>query len=121
MAINTLNLLLSGDQEIIGYYEKAKQLWIKIRESYIFNSEDTLANELTNSQLSFEINCGGRFLGQEIMAIVGIAQFYTQEDGFDKNINDVMKVKNAFELSHCSIEVKYYAVRASILYGLIEY
>jgi hypothetical protein len=120
MAVYTLDLLIQGQQEIVEYYNNARQLWQQIRESEAFNNVDTLAQELTNRQLRFEKDCGGRWIGQEIMAIVGIGQFYSIEVGFDGNTDEAIKVKNAFAQSYCSIEVKYHAERAVEIFGLTE-
>lgn len=120
MAVYTLDLLIKGEQDIVEYYNNARQLWQQIRESAVFNNVDSLAQELTSRQFRFEMDCGGRWVGQEIMAMVGIGQFYSIEAGFDGNTDDAIKVKNAFARSYCSIEVKYHAERAVEIFGLTE-
>ena len=83
MAIYTLEKLINGEADIVENYNNARQLWEDIRESNAYISIDTLAQELTNRQLQFEHRCGGRWIGQEIMALVGIGQFYSSEIGFN--------------------------------------
>ena len=120
MAIYTLETLINGNADIVEHYNNARQLWLTIRESAAYNNVDTLAQELTIRQLQFEHQCGGRWIGQEIMAIVGIGQFYSSEIGFDTTMEDAVKVKNAFAQSYCSLEVKWHAEKAVNIFGLNE-
>ncbi len=120
MAIYTLETLINGNAKIVDYYSNAKKIWIEIRRSPSFNNIETLAQELTNRQLQFEHQCGGRWIGQEIMTIVGIGQFYRSETGFDATLEDVVKVQNAFAQSYCSLEVKWHAEKTAKVFGLNE-
>ncbi len=120
MAVYTLELLIQGDPDIVDYYNNARNLWQEIRESANFNDVASLAQDLANKQFQFERECGGRWLGQEIMAIVGIGQFYNSNVGFDATIEDAIKVKNAFAQSYCSLEVKWHAEKTVEIYGLSE-
>jgi hypothetical protein len=120
MAIYTLEKLINGEADIVENYNNARQLWEDIRESDSYISVDTLAQELTNRQLQFEHRCGGRWIGQEIMALVGIGQFYSSEIGFDATQDEAIKVKNAFARSYCSLEVKWHAEKAVKIFGLTE-
>lgn len=120
MAVYTLETLIEGNPDIVEFYNKARHLWIEIRESIAFETIDTLAQELTNRQFEFEHQCGGRWIGQEIMAIVGIGQFYSSEIGFDATLEDAIKVKNAFAQSYCSLEVKWHAEKSVRIFGLNE-
>lgn len=120
MAVYTLETLINGNAEIVDHYNNARQLWLGIRESIAFENVEILAQELTNRQYQFENQCGGRWIGQEIMAIVGIGQFYSFEVGFDATLEDAVKVKNAFAQSYCSLEVKWHAEKAVKIFGLNE-
>lgn len=120
MAIYTLETLIDGNADIVEYYNNARQLWLEIIESNAFENVDTLAQELTSRQLQFEHQCGGRWIGQEIMAIVGIGQFYSSQIGFDATMQDAVKVKNAFAQSYCSLEVKWHAEKTVKIFGLNE-
>lgn len=120
MAVYTLEKLINGEADIVENYNNARQLWDEIKESNAYNSVDNLAQELTNRQLQFEHRCGGRWIGQEIMALVGIGQFYSSEIGFDAALDDAIKVKNAFARSYCSLEVKWHAEKAVKIFGLTE-
>lgn len=120
MAIYTLEELINGNNEIVQYYSNARQIWLQIRESEQFQNIDSLAQELTNRQFEFEHQCGGRWLGQEIMAAVGIGQFYNSHVGFEATMEDVMKVKDAFMQSYCSLEVKWHAERIAGIFNLTE-
>ncbi len=120
MAVYTLEKLINGQADIVEHYNNARQLWNEIIHSDSFNNADTLAEELTMRQLQFENNCGGRWIGQEIMALTGIGQFYSSEIGFDATHQNAIKVKDAFARSYCSLEVKWHAEKAVKIFGLNE-
>lgn len=120
MAVYTLEKLINGHADIVEHYNNARQLWNEISQSDSFNNADTLAEELTMRQLEFEHRCGGRWIGQEIMALTGIGQFYSSEIGFDATHADAIKVKDAFARSYCSLEVKWHAEKAVKIFGLNE-
>lgn len=120
MAIYTLETLIKGDSEIVEYYKNAMILWEEIKTSQAFENVNLLAQELSIRQLQFELRCGGRNVGQEIMAIVGIGQFYSSAIGFDDKLECAIRVKNAFAQSYCSIEVKWYAEEAGRIFRLNE-
>jgi hypothetical protein len=120
MAIQTLEKLINGDENIVEYYRNAKEIWDEIRNSENFDTVERLAEQLSMRQLAFEHRCGGRWLGQEIMTVVGIGQFYSSEIGFDATLEEAFKVKDAFAQSYCSLEVKWYAERTSKIFRLTE-
>lgn len=102
----TTELLIQGDQNVLVYYSAALDRWERILAKYESKSSEELAKELSSEQFWFEQNCGSRWVGQEIMVITGITQFYTTEHGFDKNRDLAIKVYRAFMQSYCSLEVK---------------
>lgn len=124
----TIQKLIEGDERIISYYQKAKELWDEILSEINIKDNSNisiLAKTLSDKQiLDFEIDCGGRYLGQEIMAWYGIAQFYRVEDGFGGDLERLQSAKNvyeAFKKSYCSLEVKSAARDAAENYNLDEY
>jgi hypothetical protein len=106
MAINTVLSLLNENNEVVTYYQNAKELWAEIwRDSRSLNVEG-LAELLSEKQLTFEHRCGGRHLGQEIMAWSGFGLLYDVYAGFEgENREKALMLKEAFEKSYCSIEV----------------
>ena len=94
------------------------QIWAGIRESDDFSSVDILAKKLEFTQSRFEVECGGKYLGREIMAFVGIGQFYNELIGFDNDYDDAIKVRDAVSESYCSVEVKWYFENAINHFGL---
>jgi hypothetical protein len=102
----TTELLIEGNDDILTYYKNALDRWKKI----LFNNQNAnseeLAKILTNEQSWFESNCGSRWVGQEIMVVTGICQFYTTALGFDKNEKKAKLIYDAFMKSYCSLEVK---------------
>lgn len=120
MAVQSLEQLIIGNKRITEYYNNATELWNEIRDSEWFDSVERLAEKLSISQLDFEHQCGGRYLGREIMTIVGIGQFYSSELGFDVTFEEAIKVKDAFAQSYCSLEVKWHAERTSKIFRLTE-
>jgi len=116
----TINHLLNKNQKIFEYYQTAKTHWKEILDDIGFDNVDELAKRLFTDQLWFEHNCGGRTLGQEVMAISGIAQFYDIYVGFEDTFKKAQYVYEAFASSFCSLEVKYYARETAVEYDIIE-
>jgi|SRR6056297_2921274 len=114
----TIEKLINGDEEIIIYYQKSKEIWNNILDEIDINDVDKLAEQLTDKQLEFELNCGGQNLGQELMVVVGIAQFYSTDRGFENSLKKAKLVSEAFSISMCSLEVKYCAKEISRSYDL---
>jgi hypothetical protein len=114
MAIYTVLNLLNEDQELITYYQNAKELWAEIwRDSRSLNVEG-LAELLSEKQLTFEHRCGGRHLGQEIMAWSGFGLLYDAGVGFEgENREKALMLKEAFQKSYCSWEVISVAEKAA--------
>lgn len=124
MARQTLEKLIAGDSEIIEAYQKVKAKWSEILQDFDFESKDAvekMAELVSFWQIPMEHIAGERWLGQEIMVIVGIGQFYSTKIGFDANIKEVLTVYNGFLTSMCSLEVKYHAETIGRLYNINDY
>lgn len=115
----TMERLLEADHNVASYYRRALEIWRQILNRPGVDTADGLADTLGREQLHFEQECGGRWLGQEIMAAVGIWQFYSTVDGFtDETLARARLVRDAFSRSMCSVEVKGHADRISSALGL---
>ncbi|HHG3121897.1 hypothetical protein [Vibrio parahaemolyticus] len=117
---NTIEKLMLGDEDIVAHYSAARKLWEEIMDKFPDVNPSALSKELTSKQLIFEHSCGGRWIGQEIMVISGITQFYTISCGFGENKEKAIKVYKAFMMSYCSIEVKGVAQDVAKSYYLNE-
>ncbi len=107
MLILTVERLIEGDLNIVEYYNRAREIWEEILSRPEAEDVDGLATILGSRQRDFERECGGRFLGQEIMAVVGIRQFYSSAGGDPENLDPqnlrmVELVREAFRRSSCS-------------------
>ena len=116
----TIELLIQGDENVVTYYRKAEELWSQIDKKPEFEKTEFLAKVLTNMQLQFEHECGGRWVGQEIMVVVGITRYYTTDVGFEGNEELALRVHDAFMASFCSMEVKGHAQSVAEAYDLEE-
>lgn len=116
----TVEHLIAGDQEVLTYYQNAKNRWVKILSENSNANSDELAKVLSSEQFWFEHNCGSRWVGQEIMVVTGIAQFYSTARGFDDSREKALLIYEAFMKSYCSIEVKGAAEDVAKSYYLIE-
>jgi|SRR5690554_6053530 len=124
MARQTLEKLINGDPEIVDAYKRVKDKWDEILKDFNWEAENVIermAELVTRWQIPMEHIAGERWLGQEIMVIVGIGQFYSSEIGFDGHIKEVKTVYNGFLTSMCSLEVKYHAETIGALYGVNDY
>lgn len=116
----TIERLIDGDQNVFTFYKNAKERWNKILLGNANSNSDELAKVLSSEQFWFEENCGSRWVGQEIMVVTGIAQFYTTARGFDSNRDKALLIYEAFMKSYCSLEVKGVAEDVARNYYLIE-
>lgn len=116
----TIEHLIDGDRDVLAFYKNAKERWKKILSENSDSNSDELAKILPAEQRWFEINCGSRWIGQEIMVVTGIAQFYTTDRGFDNNRDKALLIYEAFMKSYCSLEVKGAAEDVARNYYLIE-
>ena len=105
--VSMTELLINGDERVIHYCRNARERWSVIVEKHPDFDLDNLAEELSSSQVWFEQYCGGQKVGQEIMVVVGIGQFYSTIAGFgNDNLKKAQATNEAFRRSHCSNEVK---------------
>jgi hypothetical protein len=114
----TIEKVVTGDGEIIRYYGNARTRWATILQECRGVPSTILARQLTSEQPWFEHHCGGRRIGQEIMVVCGITQFYNTSHGFDHDLSRALWVYRAFMKSYCSVEVKAIARDVASTYGL---
>ena len=108
--IETIDNLIRGDTRIGSYYLKAVERWKLIMGRVGARDPDILAEILSREQVLFEDDCNGnRRLAQELIAVVGIAQWYDVGSGFDGHAGDLLLIRRAIERSSCSTEVKFVA------------
>jgi hypothetical protein len=111
-------MLIQADHAVMANYKRAIELWDEITQLKEFEKVETLAKVLTSRQMQFERECGGRWVGQEVMVVSGIARFYTTSIGFESNEAEVLRIYDAFMASFCSIEVKAHAQDIAKSYDL---
>ena len=117
----TIERLIEGDDEIANLYWLARVRWEGILRA-VGQPIDVLelAARLRVEQHWFEENCGGMYIGQEIMAVVGVTHLYSVRDGFAENLPTARAVADVFQASLCSVAVKDEANKIAALYGVIE-
>lgn len=117
---NTIEALRENEP-VAEFYQAAFAKWRELLRDIDKTAVAALADKVGEAQLDyFEKRCGGRAMGQEIMAWTGIAYYYGTEEGFGDDIEKARKIYDAMQLSHVSIEVKVHAERAAITYDLFE-
>ena len=115
----TINALLKGDKNIVAYYQKTNEKWQELFVAKKDSPVSTWAQWLSDQQIPFfERECGGRHLGEEVMACSGFGVLYNVIVGFDEMEELAVKLVKAFEESRCSIEVKSMARHAATYYHL---
>jgi len=74
----TVELLVNGDPDLLEYYRLAvgrwREIWTRPESSTIIS----MATMLCDEQTWFEENCGGRWVGQEIMVVAGFGMSTTR-------------------------------------------
>lgn len=118
--MNTIEAL--RENEAVGdFYRAAFVKWRDLLKELDKASLSDLAGAIGEAQFDyFEKQCGGRDMGQEVMAWTGIAYFYDAEEGFGDDIEKARKIYDAMQLSHISINAKVHAEKAAITYDLFE-
>ncbi len=115
----SLEMLVHGRSEIVGFYRTAADRWREIWSRGESDELASLARMLTSEQIWFERNCGGRWVGQEVMVVSGLAGLYTTTAGFDENLPRARLLYDAFLSSSCSVEVKSIAEEVARSYDLL--
>jgi len=113
--------LMNNDVEVVEHLSKAKAKWEDIFKDITTVSVADLAKRLTTAQSWFEVNCGGRDDGKEIMAWTGFAVIYDTGAGYDRpnrSMHEAVKLAQAFVASSVSIEVKGGAHKAALSYHI---
>lgn len=115
----SVEMLIRGQAEVMDYYRVAAEHWLNIWARPEANDLEQLARMLTNEQAWFEHHCGGRWIGQEIMVVSGLAGLYSTEAGFDRYEGRARLLYDAFQSSFCSVEVKITAEEVARSYDLV--
>ncbi len=116
----TIEALVNDDHHITEFYNRARGHWEQILHESAPVDITSLAKHLSFEQTWFEQHCGGQWLGQEIMVMVGIAQFYSSDDGFAERRGTALAVAKALRESGCSVEVKQLAENIANGYYLFD-
>ena len=116
----SVEMLIRGKDDIIEHYRRAAEHWQEIWSRPEASNLEKLARALQHEQIWFERNCGGRWVGQEIMVVSGLAGLYSTEAGFDSRLEQARLLYDAFQSSFCSVEVKVIAEEVANSYGLLD-
>jgi hypothetical protein len=116
----SLELLVQGNDKVLDYYQLAQDRWREIWSRPESRELASFAKLLQSQQSWFENNCGGRWVGQEVMVVSGLAGLYTTDSGFDDNLPKARLLYDAFLSSYCSIEVKSMAEEVARSYDLLD-
>jgi hypothetical protein len=115
----SIEMLVRGQGEVIGYYQLAAERWREIWGRPEAGRLEQLARMLPQEQRWFEENCGGRWVGPEILVVSGLAGLYASAAGFNGNEERARLLYDAFQSSFCSVEVKIVAEEMARSYDLI--
>lgn len=111
----TIEKILNGET-VVDYYQKALKKWHEILSSINPTDSSAIADKSHSNQLWFEHNCGGRWIGQEVMVWSGICQYYSTSEGFGNNFEKAKAMYNGLINSMCSIEIHGHAREVAKLY-----
>lgn len=105
----TVAKLMANDEPVGDYFAAAAAKWEELLVDIEDVSAADLAERVTNAQMWFEYNCGGRWDGQEVMVLTAFASIYDLGVGYDRDgrgKREAAKLAEAFARSMCSLEVK---------------
>jgi hypothetical protein len=120
MSLFTIIELLKNNNLINDYYITALKIWDIIILEMEMNPFEEHSKLIASHQSEFELNCGGKDLGKEIMAITAIARFYSSEIGFEHCIEEVYNLRKLMLASNCSLDVKWHLEKAYYNFGFNE-
>jgi hypothetical protein len=119
-----IHKLIKGDHSIVNNFVAVKQKWDDVFKDFNWYAPDALdkmVKIVSTQQIPFEDIVGNTWLGQEIMVIVGIGQFYSVVSGFDdRNSRKVKLIRDAIFKSSCSTEVKSLTTEIFEFYSIEE-
>jgi hypothetical protein len=116
----SLEMLVHGNPNIVGFYQAAAKRWEEIWSRPESRELKSFANLLDREQDWFEKNCGGRWVGQEVMVVSGMAGLYSTKAGFRANLARARLLYDAFMSSSCRVEVKIIAEQMARSYDILE-
>lgn len=110
--MKTLMLLKDNDRKVLDIYREANDIWKnEFPEKWTIKE---LADKLSSLQIHFEHRMEkfglDRWEGQEIFVVSGLSYYL---DDTNAGSHKADKVREAFEISFCSIEVKGLSKRLS--------
>ncbi len=110
--MKTFMLLKDNDPKVLDIYRDAKAIWdTELLSKWSVND---LADKLSSLQMKFEFQMEkydlDRWEGQEVFVVSGLSYYL---NGTDEGSHKADKIREAFEISFCSIEVKGLSKRLS--------
>lgn len=115
----SLDMLVHGEADIVRYYRTAAERWREIWSRPESQELYGLADILRAEEKWFEQNCGGPWIGQEVMVVSGLGGLYTRTGGFADNLGRARLLYDAFRSSFCSVAVLSFAEKVARSYHLL--
>lgn len=112
--------LVLGNAEVVDWFRAAVEHWEQCLSGIDEDDISAMKSVAAREQMWFERNCGGRWRGQEVMALAAIARLYETDDGFGDRRTLAVNLCTALEGSQCSVEVHGHARKVAKLYNLDE-
>jgi len=119
----------SGGNKMINFLDDVKhgriqaveitaglKLWDEYFSKVRGGSQDFWNDEAKHLQRRFELGCGGRWTGQEVMAFTAYAYLYDTGDGLSEVQKDLGNWKTAMSKASLSVEVKGHIRSATRMY-----
>ena len=104
----TIEALVTG-KDAATWYHDAVLHWQKVLSGIDTTDAKVIAGLAGSEQMWFEKNCGGRYIGQEVMVVSGIGQYCCTSDGFDDRLEQAKAMYNGLRISMCSGEIHHHA------------
>ena len=111
----SIEKLLNGDP-VAEYFPVARQHWQEVLSDADATDSEEIARIAGLEQMWFEHNCGGRYIGQEIMVCSGICQYYATQIGFGEDFEKAKAMYRGLRRSNCSVEIHHHAKQVARIY-----
>lgn len=116
MIATIIEELKNGNHKVVDMFVELDKKWGEILDDIEILSVEDIAERLNISQHEIEGICDSRDLGKAIMPWSAFAHFFSCKVDYEDNAESAYKLKEAFAISQCSIEVKVGAEAAAKAY-----
>lgn len=112
---NAIERLISLDEKASDYFERADRKWAAFFARSLDDPIETWSSWLTAQEIPFELECGGKRMGHQVMAWSGFAHIFSHRK-YEDPTGMGRKLLGAFRASLVSADIAKEAAEAAAFY-----